>query len=326
MQYTIRFLTITALFALPLAGKASAQLVEAVVVPASNSEYNEDGVQSSADATLLERLDAYESRLRMLESDLQRPVAHECKNTAISSTRIFTNSVGCSSTYAGFELAVLKAHVGAIGISVPPIPLNASITGPFDYDVAPRVYLGHELASGLGIRATYFHFDDRGNPSQLGITTGLELQSFDLEATNRTKFFGTELLVSGGVRYAQLQQDYQQTLVWESEGVGLTMSAQLTRDIGRTNLDLFAGGRGSILMTDNEIGIPGLLVLTNDESTMKIWEGRIGVRHNFAFSNGANLISEVAMETQNWDSAAIAGIIGNDISLIGPAFRMTLSF
>lgn len=331
MRFFTKMLVAATLLSSTVAGNASAQLSEVVVTPVANLELDDylevdDQPDESTDASLLAQLAGYEARLQMLEANLERPVAQSCKNSLVSSTRIFTNGVGCSTTYAGYEMLVMKPHVGGLQFSLTPIPVVGQITGTFDYDIASRVFLGHEMANGLGIRASYFTLGDTSNRSDLGIATRVEIQSFDLEATNRTRFAGTELLVSGGVRYGLLKQDFEQALIWESEGAGLTLSAMLIKDLGRTNFDVFAGGRGSILLTSNEIGVGGLFLVENEESTMTVLEARLGLRHSYQFANGVSLASEISIETQNWDSAAIAGIIGNEISLVGPAFRWTLAF
>ncbi|TWU19131.1 hypothetical protein [Allorhodopirellula heiligendammensis] len=245
-------------------------------------------------------------------------------------THILTNSIGCPRTYGGFDFAILQANVGGISGSIAPLGISGTVTPTFNLDIAPRIYFGRERSDGLGLRLTYFHYDHTTGPSQLGVDTRLQVQSLDVEATSRIQFHDSDLLLSAGFRYGKLMHNYQVTglgsLGFDSEGGGLTIGGRYTRGIGHTCWDLFIGGRASILLTDNEIQIPGLISIIGEESTMKVWEGQVGVGRTFDLYNRADLVTEVSFEAQNWDAAAIAGLVGNDISLFGPTFRIGLSF
>lgn len=109
----------------------------------------------------------------------------------------------------------------------------------FDYDLelTPRVFLGWRHCDGVGLRATWWHFDNDaapavGSPVDTGfgrishpefedvdISTGdfedlftgtshLNAYSIDLEATMETEFCGWDLGVAGGIRYAFAEQGY----------------------------------------------------------------------------------------------------------------------
>lgn len=319
-----------------LSASARADLVSQEVETAGVSAADVSGMTAdetirlvSDEAEYDQRLATLESRLSMIESNSVTPTS-VCQNRATPSTRVSTNSIGCPSTYAGFDFAILKPNVGTIGGAIVPLNLSGNLTSTFDFEIAPRFYLGHERSDGLGLRMTYFQFDHRTDPSPLGIVTRLDVQSLDLEATSRIKFCGSDLALSAGFRYGKLAQDYQiaglGSLGLESEGGGLTIGSRYTRRIGRTHWDMTIGGRASILLTDNEIEIPGLLSVVGDESTMKIWEAQLGVSRTYKFSSRADLLTEFSFETQNWDMAPIAGLIGNDITLFGPSMRLGLSF
>ncbi len=217
-----------------------------------------------------DRLTTIESRLAMIESSPSAGTS--CRSKVTPSMHVSTNSIGCPSNYAGFEFAILKPHVGALGGSIPLLGAAGQLTSTFDFDVAPRVFVGRERADGLGIRGTYFQYDHKTDPSAIGVITGLQLHTFDLEATSRTKFCGSDVQLSAGFRYGHLTQDLTLpglgSLEFDSEGGGLTIGGQLKRDLGRTAWDLVIGGRGSILMTDNEASIPGLISAVAEESTM----------------------------------------------------------
>lgn len=288
-----------------------------------NSEIRPVTLVEEADVSLEQRMAVLEQRLAAAES--YPAASSNCD--PIASSRLSTNCVGTSSTYAGVELAILKANVGALGGSIG--GLAGTVTSDFDYEVAPRIILGHERHDGLGLRMSYWQYDHTSGTSDLGVITGLELHALDLEVTNHVRFWGSDLWLSGGVRYAKMDQEYPVgggALQFQSEGVGPTLAAKLSRDLGRTDWDLFASGRASFVLTDNEVNIVPLAQIEAKESVMRVWEARLGVSRAFHLRGGAVLTSEFAYEVQNWDSAAVAGIIGNDIALIGPAVRLELAF
>jgi hypothetical protein len=109
----------------------------------------------------------------------------------------------------------------------------------FDYDLAvsPRVWLGYEAATGLGLRMQYWQFDQDANDAVasppangfgrithptfglVDITTTIPTNSFsaastlnvyaiDLEGTKRADFDSWWLVASGGLRYASTEQSY----------------------------------------------------------------------------------------------------------------------
>ena len=100
----------------------------------------------------------------------------------------------------------------------------------------------------------------------------------------------------------------------------------MRRDLARTKLDFVIGGRGSLLMTDASANIPGLINLTGSDSTMQIWEGRIGVEYTRQTRGRMRIETQFAYEAQNWQTGALAGLISPNFALAGPTFRLGLSF
>ena len=180
----------------------------------------------------------------------------------------------------------------------------------------------------LAIRGTYFQYDHKTDPSPapIGIVTGLEIHTVDVEATSRTRFCGSDFMFTGGVRYAHFQQDYSVanvgSLALDTEGTGLTIGTRISRGLGSTAWDLVISGRASILLTDNDIALTGLATATSEESTTKVLEARIGMQRVRELASGAQLVTQFAVETQNWEAPVIAGLLSNDISLFGPTFRV----
>ena len=324
MRHTMVFrflsLAVVAILSLP----AAAQSLEQPVRP-MDSSYDQGVELGSSEVSFQDRIASLESRLGMVES--RGSGSSSCNRCPIPSTRISTKLKGCSTSYSGAELLLLKPHVGALSGNV--LGAAGNVTNTFDYDLAPRIFMGRERADGLGFRATYFQYDHGNDPSGLGVRTGLELHALDIEATSRTRFCGSDLMFTGGFRYANMEQDFSvggNALNLETDGVGLTIGTRMSRDIGNTGWDLIIGGRASFLLTDNDVSVTGLLSATSDESTTKVLEAQLAVSRTRELSNGAQLVSQFGLEVQNWEAPLVTSLLSNDISLFGPTIRMGLNF
>jgi hypothetical protein len=111
----------------------------------------------------------------------------------------------------------------------------------YDYTVSPRAWLEYRTADDVGIRATYFQFDQAadtatGSPPANGFgavfhpvfglvnigspipgdvyttQSGLEVYSIDLEVTKWVDFSTWQLMGSVGLRYASVEQSYEAQL------------------------------------------------------------------------------------------------------------------
>jgi hypothetical protein len=151
----------------------------------------------------------------------------------------------------------------------------------FDFEAAPRVWLGVESCGGCGLRARYWdfcaesEFDNRTFvPSPvngvLGTTSSadLDLSVIDLEVTKRGCCGSTEWLGSFGARHVELEYDYQGTFLdfatgvngramtedvsREFDGTGITGALEGRRPFGNGRLAFLWNLRGSVLWGDNE--------------------------------------------------------------------------
>jgi hypothetical protein len=163
----------------------------------------------------------------------------------------------------------------------------------FDFTSSPRVWIAGESASGVGVRATWWQYASEADPvsmapaangferiehpnfgdvdisaitptERLSAAASLEVYWVDLEMTRSAKFGIGEILVSGGMRFASLEQRYsaeqQNANALRSgeinysnrvRGIGPTISLMWTRQITkRWSWD--AMGRGSLLAGEGQ--------------------------------------------------------------------------
>ena len=151
--------------------------------------------------------------------------------------------------YAGLELLFLKPHFdnGTAFLSsqnggVAERSNAVSHEFDYDYELAPRIYLGYTTDCGLGFRTRYFQFDhesstpsvtvpaagdietpaiqpylgsgehffmDNGAATTYRAGSSLELQTWDLEATSQLTFCRSLVTVGCGMRYLLIEQRYR---------------------------------------------------------------------------------------------------------------------
>jgi hypothetical protein len=137
----------------------------------------------------------------------------------------------------------------------------------YDYDLAPRVWLGYATAGGLGVRAHYWQYDHAGDQFQsdrftaagtqavtvvfpgviqatppdevLTVDNGLDVEVLDLMGTLRLDIGKTSMTFGGGVAYVQMLQTFDasvadadsgavlQQLIWQRGFEGVGPAASL---------------------------------------------------------------------------------------------------
>lgn len=157
-------------------------------------------------------------------------------------------AVGCpcppANLYVGFEFTFVKPrfekNVAFTTFETNGTGADVFTETEFDYDLVltPRVFLGWEHSDGVGMRATWWQFDNdadliTASPPTNGLgqithpgfadidisstdpddifraSSHLNAYTIDLEATKATSFCGWDLGVAGGVRYAYAEQGYE---------------------------------------------------------------------------------------------------------------------
>lgn len=261
-----------------------------------------------------------------------------------------------SNWYAGVDVTVLKPHMGTLGAGFFGHP-EADFTPGFDYEVAPRIWLGWDNAEGLGVRARYFTFDADatqtlpadhpplvlGGFELQGTQAWLEAQTLDLEATQRGCMGHLQFQLAGGFRYAKMETGVGASGVvtgqtppvplaagigMDFEGVGPTVAIDVRRPFGSRGLALVGSARSSWMYGQTDIGLTGDLAAIPvnayaDDHMMQINELSLGVEWSRCLARGGKVTVAALWEAQAWEWAPVAGLIHQDIGLTGPTFSFS---
>ncbi len=258
-----------------------------------------------------------------------------------------------SNWYAGVDLTVLKPHLGTLGAGILVYP-EVDVTPGFDYEAAPRIWLGWDNADGLGIRARYFTFDAGATqtppanhpPLALGALelqgtyAWLEAQTLDFEATQRGGLGQLQFQLAGGFRYAKMETGVGAfgTLAnllplaagvgMDFEGVGPTVAVDFRRPFGSRGLALVGSARSSWMYGETDLGLTGVLAgfpagVYADDHLMQINELSLGVEWSRCLARGGKVTLAALWESQAWEWAPVAGLIHQDIGLTGPTVSLS---
>ncbi len=149
--------------------------------------------------------------------------------------------------YAAFEATFLKPHfdnnIGYTTTESDGATFETITDTEFSYDTgfSPRVYFGWKHQDGVGMRFTWWDFDEEADPltsnppangfgsithpafggvdisstiptDAFSASTSLSTHTIDIEGTKETSFCGWDFGVAGGVRYVELDQTYNAQL------------------------------------------------------------------------------------------------------------------
>jgi hypothetical protein len=250
-----------------------------------------------------------------------------------------------SNWYVGFDLPVLKPHMGTLGAEFLGHPA-VDVTPDHDFQASPRIYMGWDNAEGLGVRARYWTFDSDatlafpqdGNHDFFGPDSGtqswLGADTFDFEATQRGCLGNLQFQLAGGFRYANMETGVGifgagQTagINMDFEGVGPTVAIDVRRPFGSRGLALVGSARSSWMYGETDISgagaFAGPVAVYADDHMMQINELSLGVEWSRCLARGGKVSVAALWESQAWEWAPVAGLIHQDIGLTGPTFTVS---
>ena len=296
---------------------------------------------------LLQRVAALEEQVRLLETPQCLPTCDCCP----------TLDCGCGGSsggfHAGFSFVFAKPHFKE-AFQATTIGIDGTLNMvPFSYDYAltPRVWFGYTTDRGLGVRARYWQYDQSAAGFQsppytasqaqvvsvifpaaitatppnevLDVADQLEVQTLDLEGTQKLNFGKLAVVGGGGLRYALMRQTSQaavtnisqgavtKSLDWmrKFEGVGPTISIEVERPLGRWGLAIVGMFRGSLLFGNKDLnrtavgaideGLPNVALQDADE-VLGIGELELGLEWTREMAKGGSLFVRGTYEGQLW--------------------------
>ena len=293
---------------------------------------------------LLRRVTALEEQVRSMET---QPCSTVCDCRQTSAVCRECQSGGF---HAGFAFVFAKPHFKE-SFQATYVDAGGTLNMvPFSYDYAltPRVWFGYTAANGLGIRTRYWQYDQSAPPFQmnpliaaqanvvsvifpatiaatpgeiLDVADELEVQTVDLEGTQKIKFGKISIVGGGGLRYALMRQVSQATVTnqgvvtkslnWlrKFEGIGPTISVEIERPLGIKGLVVIGAFRGSLLFGEkdlNRIAVNGIdeglpvVALDNADEVLGIGELELGLEWTRQLAKGGSLFIRGTYEGQLW--------------------------
>lgn len=267
----------------------------------------------------LQSLPDDESRLLQLESEVAElrarlDQADSQQGFAVQECLTCCDPWGWS---AGYEATFFKYYAvrGVSGF------LGSDIR--FDYEPAPRMWIGYVGPSGVGIRARYWEYEE----ADFALTAGgrqvdtlrIDTCIFDLELTEWIEIGQYwSALVTAGMRYVEYEETRQttgtivigQTSQFTSDSSGGTLGAELHAHVTR-NGAVFVGGRGSVVFGDQveRAGTP-LFTIREDLDTLHyLWDSQLGAEWRWECPR-ADVFIRIATEVQYWSDFSDGTSIG----------------
>jgi hypothetical protein len=197
------------------------------------------------------------------------------------------------------------------------------------YKFSPRLVMGYEDPCGIGARLRYWHYDH--TTEILGTNDDITFQFgvADIEVTSRFAIRKTDVVISGGGRWASIDVGLNDDFVNTDMMMGLTVAADVRTQIcGGCNKQWagIAGGRWSTLGGNWEGSGQGFVPSVRDDNIV-VQELYGGVEYMCCTKRGRILYARLTFEIQNWHSDAAAQLAGTDsIGFVGPGIHVGGSF
>jgi hypothetical protein len=229
---------------------------------------------------------------------------------------------------------------------------------PWNYQGAPRGWIGYEDASGFGVRGRWWSFDQSTAEETIQTLSyfglgrmGLDAYTVDLEATQQIAGGPWAVVGFAGMRYAEITttieleqtalngQDFSDAyadFMSKMSGVGPTMGVEGFRSLF-WGLGLYGSARMSILYGNGKereyihtvnTSVPSeMLILNSRDDLMMIFDLKIGVEWTHDLSGGTTIFARGSLEAQDWQSAyRWEGTGSNDIGFFGFAGAVGVGF
>jgi hypothetical protein len=295
----------------------------------------------------------------------------------------FDSCTSCGPTvYAALEIPWLQINESSVTSQFLDQLINQNVPGAMfnDFGIPPaygqelsfRLYGGVENCNGFGIRGAYWQFEDGANGTVNGLqgvipvigTTQIDSLSIfsshrfqvgDLELSQRADFCGWNLMMTTGIRVAQVDQRHgiggtghdvnnpaltgaiDISAARRFSGAGLTASIGWEREIRCSGFGLYGNLRGSVLFGDtkysaalNTTGAANNFAPPSGSVTFAkvkdqpvvVTEIALGAQYKRNTNYGVMFV-RAGVEGQVWEFAPVAlGLLDESVGLFGPAFTI----
>ncbi len=185
---------------------------------------------------------------------------------------------------------------------------------------SPRVSIGGQTCNGLGVRGTYWEYDNAvsenlvqptpDDPNQ--VVHGWDVHVFDLEVMRNQSNWGWDFTLSGGYRLA----DYEEGATTELNGTesaalntrffgnGITGAIEMRRSLW-SRFGIMLNGRYSLLFGAERISATNVNIppITIDQSfdARYIIEGQAGIMYQHPICGGGYWFGRGGVEAQYWN-------------------------
>jgi hypothetical protein len=206
------------------------------------------------------------------------------------------NSFDCSALHFGADVALLRPYQ------------SEARAGDFDYQPTPRVWGGWTSPDGLGLRARWFEYHNSrlGHP---GIDGFYALMT-DVEFTDRFCVGYWNGFVTGGVRYAELEEENNDEVTGVANSIGPVIGYDASRKFLRCWY-LYSVGRAALMFGDCSPA---------EGITFGIFELQLGTEWRRPLRNGSYWFVRGGWEGQWWSGASNHetedfGLLGGVVSI-----------
>jgi hypothetical protein len=198
------------------------------------------------------------------------------------------------------------------------------------YEWSPRLVMGYESPGGLGGRLRWWNYSRTNSTVDNSEAYHLDLSVFDVEGTARFSTRRADLVIAGGMRYANFEieeEDVAREIAADLPGLTFAADGRLAICcVNSSQWSAVCGARWSLLGGDWE-GESNDLVDDVYDDNVTVQELYGGVEYLCHHCN-YDLFTRLVFEMQNWRSDALGASSAeiDSIGFIGPAIHCGAAF
>ncbi len=227
----------------------------------------------------------------------------------------FGNEMGCGIYYAEVQNMFMRAHV------------NNDVIGKLreKYEYSPRIVLGYEAPSGVGGRVRYWNYTRTTSTTSDLNSLRFDFDVIDVEGTSRFSSKRADLVLSGGLRWADMTINEDGSNKVDAEMPGITFAADVRAAFGSQWAGV-CGARWSMLGGDWGVYANNNFIEATRDDNVNVQEIYGGFEYR-RHQRGGDVYARFVFEVQNWHSDALGANADTDtFSFVGPGIHAGASF